>query len=238
MRPELGTIAGGGSRGDRLRDAEVGDDGVFALEQDVLGFHVAVHDPVLVREAERVEELAGDADGVGEREGPFAHESCSERLPGDERHRVPEQRVIAAGGEYGNDVRMLPLRDRLDLATEPLGAAKGGGFEVERLDDDVAVEGGVAGDEHPRHAAAPELAFEPEGVSEGCLKPLGEGVHCGSECMGRNASRYLLLPCHSERSAEGARGPANSGQIEESGRRLAYWLFAIRTHSFGDGLPS
>ena len=57
---------------DGPRDAEVGDDGVALLEQDVLGLDVAMDDAVRVGVAERVGDLAGDAERVVERELPLA----------------------------------------------------------------------------------------------------------------------------------------------------------------------
>ncbi len=61
-RAALGSPSGGG--GERLGDAEVGDDGVPAREQHVLGLQVAVHHAVAVRVGERVGELAHQAHRV------------------------------------------------------------------------------------------------------------------------------------------------------------------------------
>ena len=52
----------------RERDAEVGDERVAALEQDVLGLDVAMDDAVRVRVLERVGDLARDAHRVVDRE--------------------------------------------------------------------------------------------------------------------------------------------------------------------------
>ena len=71
-----------------LRDAEVGDDGVAALEQDVLRLDVAVDDAVGVGVAQRVGDLAGDLERVVDGELLFAVEPVAEGLALDEGHDV------------------------------------------------------------------------------------------------------------------------------------------------------
>ncbi|MEZ4588221.1 MAG: hypothetical protein R2909_17725 [Gemmatimonadales bacterium] len=59
-------LAAGGL--DREGDPEVGHRGVAVLEQDVLGLDVAVDHPETVRVAEGVGDLAGDENGILDRE--------------------------------------------------------------------------------------------------------------------------------------------------------------------------
>ena len=166
----------GASLGERLCHAEVGDDGVFSLEQDVLRLHVAVHDPAFVRVAERVEHLASDTHGLGERKGPFAHELHAQRFPSHERHGVPEQVAAAAGSQHRHDVRVLQVRDHLDLAPESLGARARGPFGVEHLDHDLPLQRSFAGKKHACHAAAAEFPLDDEGTAEQGLQTRGEVV--------------------------------------------------------------
>ena len=57
-------------------------------------------------------------------------------------------------------MRLLQCRRQPDLAGEPLGAQAHRPLGGEHLDDDMAVEGGVMGEEHACHAAAGQLALE------------------------------------------------------------------------------
>ena len=55
-----GKAEGGGN-------SEIREYGVAILEEDVLGFYVAVYDPLFVRVSERGRYLAGDCDGIPNR---------------------------------------------------------------------------------------------------------------------------------------------------------------------------
>ena len=93
----------------RERDAEVGDERVSALQQDVLRLDVAMHDAERVRGAQRVGDLAGDAHRVVDRQLPLALEPRAQRLARDERHDVVQERVGLARVEQRQDVRVLQL---------------------------------------------------------------------------------------------------------------------------------
>ena len=62
------------------RDAEVGDQGLAVLQQDVLGLDVAVDDAALVGEVEGGGDFLRQADGVLDRELLLAGEAAAERL--------------------------------------------------------------------------------------------------------------------------------------------------------------
>lgn len=68
-RADQDTRGGGvpGRRSQRPGDNEVGDDGLVAGGDDVLGLHVAVQDLVLVRVAQRRGDSAADPDNLVER---------------------------------------------------------------------------------------------------------------------------------------------------------------------------
>src|SRR5205814_8062882 len=53
---------------DRARDPEVADDGMSGLEEDVLGFDVAMHDVLTVRVGERVGDVTRDRDRGSDRQ--------------------------------------------------------------------------------------------------------------------------------------------------------------------------
>ena len=59
--PRVARILRRARRRERLRDAEVGDHGGAAGEQDVVRLDVAVHDAALVRVGERLRDFAQDA---------------------------------------------------------------------------------------------------------------------------------------------------------------------------------
>ena len=95
--------------GDRPGDAEVGDQRVAVREQDVLGLDVAVDDALLVGVPERVGDLAGDPDGVVDRQLRLPVEPVAQRLALDERHDVVEEAVGLARVVQRQDVRVLSL---------------------------------------------------------------------------------------------------------------------------------
>ena len=72
-------------------DPEVGDQCMAALQQDVLGLHVAVHDAMAVRVLERIRDLAHQLHRVIHREATLTREPRAQRLAVDERHDVPHQ---------------------------------------------------------------------------------------------------------------------------------------------------
>ena len=60
----------------------------------------------------------------------------------------------------GHDVRMLQSGGERDLTLEAPGREARGEVRVQHLDDHAPAEPRILGDEHARHAAAPELALE------------------------------------------------------------------------------
>ena len=71
-------------------------------------------------------------------------------------------------------MRMLQARDELDLATKPLAAHLTGGLARQHLDDHIAIEAEIAGDEDSRHPAAAELSLDTVGAAEGLLEGVAE----------------------------------------------------------------
>jgi hypothetical protein len=63
-------------------------------------------------------------------------------------------------------VWVLELCDDLDLAPESLGSGRNGDVEVERLDDDAAVECALRREEDARHAPTSELTLDRHTLTE------------------------------------------------------------------------
>ena len=93
-------------------------------EQDVVGLDVAVHDAVAVRVVQRLGHLAGEPDGVLDRQLDFALQPVAQGLALDVGHRVPEPACCLARVEHGQDVRVLEPGRGLDLAQEALRAER------------------------------------------------------------------------------------------------------------------
>ena len=167
--------AAGLARGER--DAEVGDQRLAVVQQDVLGLDVAVDDAVAVRVVERGGDLAGDPDRVVDRELLLPVEPVAQRLALDERHDVEEEAVGLARVEQREDVRVLEVGGELDLGQEPLGADHGGELGTQHLERDLAVVPQVLGEVHRRHAAGADLALDAVAVGEGGLEPVEQLGH-------------------------------------------------------------
>ena len=86
----LGDPSAAGIR-DGQRDAEVGDDRLPVLEQNVLGLEVAVDHAVTVGLAERIGDGHRDANGFVDRKLLLAVETVPQRLALDVRHDVEQQ---------------------------------------------------------------------------------------------------------------------------------------------------
>jgi len=156
------------------------DDGRAVAQQHVLRLDVAVHDAEVVRARERLRDVAKDARRLAPRERALG-ESLPERCAAHVRHRVEGQLAgRRAGGEHGNDVRILERRRELDLAREPFGRERGRELGSEHLHDDIAAERFVACDEDPAHPAAAKLSDDRVVGAECGLQLTGETITHGA----------------------------------------------------------
>ena len=158
-------------------DPEIGDDGGAFAEENVLGLDVAVDDPLPVGVGERGGDVAENGEALLDRNWTFAN-PLAQRFPAHERHG--EVRISADGlarGEHGYDVRLLEPRREPDLALEPRRREGVGELGRQNLDDDVAPERLVAGDEDPRHSAGAELPLHGVAASERLLQLFQERIH-------------------------------------------------------------
>ena len=178
--------AGGGQRarprrrGERLGDAEVGEDRSAAapLQQDVVGFDVAMDDAEGVPGAQCVRRFHHDAPGFLWWQSLAAFEARRERFTIHIRHdEVHESVGTFADGMNRHDVRVreagrrfrLPQEAHADLLTE-------GQLGREHLDCHRPLEPLIAGVIDDAHAAAADLPVEREGGPQGLTQPLRQRI--------------------------------------------------------------
>ena len=187
--PGLGDATAAGV-GDGEGDAEVGDDRLPGLEQDVLGLQVAVDDAAGVGVVEGAGEEGGEAHGFIHRQLSLACQACAQGLAA--RHtasRSTATPVVSSGVEQRQQVGVLKVGGDLDLGEEALGADDGPEFGLEDLDGDEAIVLEVVREVDGGHAALPELALNAVAVGQG-LREAVERRHFG--CAGKNRSGSRL----------------------------------------------
>src|SRR6478736_5672332 len=124
-----------------------------------------MNDPPGVRVGERLGDVAEDRDHVVDGEGPGG-EALPERLTVHVRHGEVGEPLHIAGGEHRDDIRLLERRREEDLALEALGVDPLDQVGAQDLDDHLATEAGLVGQEDARHPPAAELALENEDGTE------------------------------------------------------------------------
>jgi hypothetical protein len=102
----------------RQRDAEVGDERMTTLEENVLGLDVAVDDAERVGRTQRVGDFARNTQGVTEWQLAFPLESRPQRLTRHIRHDVVEQSRGRTAVQQRQNVRVLEPGGRPDLGEE------------------------------------------------------------------------------------------------------------------------
>src|SRR5216117_1387618 len=150
--------AAGGA--DRARDAEVGDDRVFAREEDVLGLDVAVDDSLAMGESERVGDVTRDMECRLEGQLPIPQQPMPQRLAFDVRHDVVEQPVDLTSRKDRDNVGMAEVRGEVHFPNEPLAQQAGGHLRVEHFDRHAAMRVLLHRQEDPGHAPRADLAFD------------------------------------------------------------------------------
>ena len=167
IEPGLGHLARAGAR-----DAEVGDlDAPLAVDDHVVRLDVAVDDPVLVRVAERGEDLARVRDRDRQRAGAARDDQLLQRAALDVLHHDVVRAVGDAAVVDRDDVRVREPGGVRRLAAEALDELLVVRVPlVEDLHRDVAAELLVLGEPDVGHAARAELALEPvAALRRGCL---------------------------------------------------------------------
>ena len=164
-------------------DAEVRDERLALVQENVFRLDVAMNHAAPVRVVERAGDVGRDLHGVGNGQLPFAREPLAQRLAVDERHDVEHGALDLPGVDEPKDVRMLQLRRRLDLGQESLGADGHRELRPQHLDGDGTVVPDVARQIDRRHAAGPDLPLDVIAIGERPVQP-------------RNRVRGLTDVCH------------------------------------------
>ena len=151
-----------------LGQAEVGEpDDPLGVEQEVRGLDVAMDHPTPVGMRERLGRLKAPASHVVELERltrslRFA-ENVSQAAAVDQLHGVVMHAALAADGEDRHDVGVVQPGDGLGLAMEPMHRLLiGHGAKPENLQGHATAQRGLLGLVDDAHAAAAELADDPE----------------------------------------------------------------------------
>ena len=170
MVGDVRAVAGGG--GDRGGHAEVGDDRLAFLEQDVLGLDVAVNHPVPVGIAQGRGDRARDPQRHVHRERAFTDQADPQALASGIRHDEVEQPgsgalgLDLAGIVQGQDLGMGQARGDPDLAQEPLRLVVPARRRPEHLDGHLAAVLEVLRQIHRGGASASDLLLESVPVRE------------------------------------------------------------------------
>ena len=162
------------------RDAEVGELGArLRIEHHVRRLDVAMDDAGVVRELERVEQLAHDAHRFPDVEALVRVEEVLQLLAADELHHQVGDVAFLGEVVHLHDVRMVQPRDGLRLAREPHRVVlRGVRIEMaleDRLDRDPAIELRIETLVDDAHGALAERALDvvaPEGLEFCFCHPL------------------------------------------------------------------
>jgi hypothetical protein len=164
---------------DDLREAEVGEVGVLAAEQDVGGLDVAVHQPDGVRGVQRGADLRADrGDAVG-RQQAVARQQPLEVDALDVAHHEVEVAVLLAGGVDRHHVRVVDRRGHPRLALEPLAeAGVARAVRGDQLDRDRPPQRQLRRAVHDAHAAAAGDRLDATAGDLGAWEQVGHRVDC------------------------------------------------------------
>jgi hypothetical protein len=164
--------AGDGDARTALRgagDPEVGDEhaAAGALDEDVVGLDVTVHDTVRMRVGQGIGDVPEDPPRLGEGGHWLASEALGETLALDQPHDEVGEPAAFVDRVDGDDVRMIQLRGSLRLAPEPLPhAGVEGQLRRQHLDRNAPIEAQVAGRIDHGHAPAADLVVDQKEVAD------------------------------------------------------------------------
>ena len=184
--------AAGLARGQR--DAEIGDQGVAPLEQDVLRLDITVDDAPLVGVPQGIGDFPGHPHRLVDRELLVAGQPVAQRFALDERHHVKHGAVHLARIVEREDVGVLQVGGGPDLLEEPFRANDHGELGLQHLERDLPVVAEVLRQIHRGHAALAQLPLDPVAVGQRGGEPLdaGHGRRLPAERAGRVAQRVSL----------------------------------------------
>ena len=162
--------------GNRQCDAEVRNERLAIVQQDVLGFEIAMDHAVAVCVIEGAGNRHGDAHRLVHRKLFFAIDAMPQRFALDERHDVEQQPIGFARIEQRKQIGVLQIRGDADLAEEAFDAEDGAELGAQDLERDVAGVLDVASEIDRGHAAAADFPLYGVAVGEGGTE-LGDVVH-------------------------------------------------------------
>ena len=165
-QPRLGELLAAG-RIDRPRDAEIGNDRVAVLDEDVLRFDVAVDDIAFVRRVERVGHFARELHGIVNRQLLLAIQEIAQRLALHVGHHIIKETVLLPRIEQRQDVRVVELCGNRDFAEEAFGADRGGEFGAQDFHRYLAVVLEVLGEVDCSHASGAQLFLDGVAIGKG-----------------------------------------------------------------------
>jgi len=167
-------------------DAEVGEQGAPAVfvEQDVRRLHVPVHDAAPVGVAERVGDLADNAEDRVGGETRVAPQPLLQGHAAHERHDEEGDPVAGVEIVHADDVGVVERGAERGLAAEALVPHPAGGhLGGEHLHSHDVTERAMAGAEDGAHAADAGEAQHFVPVADGALDVCESGgLHAGGEC--------------------------------------------------------
>ena len=129
--------------------------------------HVPMHDPMVVRVAQRGRHVVGQPHHILHRERAVPVQTLAQRLTLDVGHHVVKESVRFARIVERQDVRMAEPRRDLDLADKPFGAERGSEFGTEDLYGHLALVLKVLGEVDRGHAARANLPLDGVAAGEG-----------------------------------------------------------------------
>ena len=147
-------------RGEGEGDAEVGNDRMPLVQQDVRGLDVAMDDALAMRVIERARERGRVAYSLRNGKVLLPGEPVLQRFARDERHHVEGGSVHLPGVDQAEDVRVLQVRGGPDLGEESLGPDGGGEVRPQHLDRDCSLVADVAREVDGGHTADTQLALD------------------------------------------------------------------------------
>ena len=149
-------------------DAEVGDDRLTLLEQDVLGLDVAVDHVEPVGVGQRAGHGSGDTERHVHRQRPLAGQPVAQALAARVRHDEVEQAVAFAGVVQRQDLGMGQAGGDPDLAEKPLRLVPAGRrVGPQHLDGHLPGVLHVLGQIDRGRAAPPDLLLDEVAVTQG-----------------------------------------------------------------------
>lgn len=157
------------------RDAEVGHQSDFLIQQNVLGLDVPVDDTLRVGVVEGLGDLAGDPDSGVDRERavpiqPFPHRGARDVRHGEVANRAAIRERDRGRVMDGENVAMGEPAGHRDFSREAPNPHGAGQLGPEHLERNRAVMLDVLGEIDRGHPAPAQLALELIAIAEGGLK--------------------------------------------------------------------